>query len=746
MLPPRPGRGVSGGHAGKTVPNGALFKIRKTTEMEESRFEHRPSRRDAACRVVGLLCLITLVWLFLPGTGLCKAASLDQGHRVLLETGLQIHGMAYAAYTGNFDTDRWAESHFTGINTCYATSTFPDRSNMQWGRILFYTDSDIQPYEYVYESTLTRLQISDEQDITDPTELANIAAITAGLHTLHPDIIVHTNQGGNQFTTAAVRSYMQQAQPDMLMFDTYPFMGYVPGGSPTQLYEDLEKYRMLGLEGNDGTGTRPIPTGLYTQTYIRAGHTVTGSEINLNRFSAMAFGYKLLDSYVYETWPQYPAFQSALFVGMSTDNPTQQFYDVAEANRQCVNLGPALVRLLSTDVRMEMGRHESSSVTVDNSLPGGVSQWDASAGPYITNVSATNPGSRNNGLEGDVILGYFKALDSSFADPGHEDDVYFMVVNGLSDQVASAVACRQQIRLDFDFGSSGIDTLLRLSRDTGEIEEVTLTHDGGTRYYLELPLDGGVGDLFKFNNGGSFIVCDQPGPIRTWDADATGEWKHGANWDGLRPPDYTTHTAVFGSAITSSRTVTVDTAVTVKAIRFDNANTYAVSGTGSVNMEADIGNAQIEVIQGDHEFQAPVNLNSNTDANIAASSSLAFNNALNLGGNALTKTGEGTLFVNNRLTAGDGSVIGMAGTIAGSCVIGGSLANVSGTVAPGGSLGTLVVKGSFGQGSGGTLEIELAGTGPVSSTCWKSWVRPAWAVRWTSRSCTRPAAQIPGRS
>jgi hypothetical protein len=80
-----------------------------------------------------------------------------------------------------------------------------------------------------------------------------------------------------------------------------------------------------------------------------------------------------------------------------------------------------------------------------------------------------------------------------------------MIVNGLSDSVGNAFETRQQINIDFNFGSSGINSLLRLSRETGEVELVELTHFGGSQYGLSLILDGGTGDLFKFNNGGTFV-------------------------------------------------------------------------------------------------------------------------------------------------------------------------------------------------------------------------------------------------
>jgi hypothetical protein len=174
-------------------------------------------------------------------------------------------------------------------------------------------------------------------------------------------------------------------------------------------------------------------------------------------------------------------------------------------------------------------------------------------------------------------------------------------------------------------------------------------------------------------------------------------------------PNSNTTIAILGNAITSPRTVFTNAAVTVKNIQFDNANTYVIVGAGSVNLAADTGNASAAVVQGSHEFQAIVNLNSATDVDVAAGASLAFNNALNLSGNTLTKTGSGTMAINNALNTGGGSIVVSAGALGGSGEIVGDLTNNGGTVAPGTSPGKLSVAGNYLQTSGSLL-IEIDGT------------------------------------
>jgi hypothetical protein len=156
--------------------------------------------------------------------------------------------------------------------------------------------------------------------------------------------------------------------------------------------------------------------------------------------------------------------------------------------------------------------------------------------------------------------------------------------------------------------------------------------------------------------------------------------------------------------------VVVDSAVTVKGITFDNANTYAIAGTASVNLEAVAGNSAINVVQGTHEFQSRVILASDTDVDVAMGASLEFNNRLDLGGKTLTKSGDGAMTVNNDLNTSGGSIVVLGGLLGGGGTVGGDLNNPSGTVGPGNSPGVLSVSGDFAQGAAGTLAIEIAGT------------------------------------
>jgi len=213
--------------------------------------------------------------------------------------------------------------------------------------------------------------------------------------------------------------------------------------------------------------------------------------------------------------------------------------------------------------------------------------------------------------------------------------------------------------------------------------------------------------------------------VFTWVPDGLGDWAGGAgSWD--RPPgtqtpltyaDSPEHTAVFAGGITGPTNVSTNAAVTMNRIEFNNStDSYAVSGLGSVNLASTTDPSPVTPtmsVTGTHKFQATVNLLSDTTINVASGSQLVFDGAFDLGGNTLTKTGDGTVAINNKLTTGTGGGVDIQqGTVSGDGTIGGDVTNSGGTTAPGNSPGTLTVDGNYNQGSGGTLAIQIGGIQP----------------------------------
>ena len=108
-------------------------------------------------------------------------------------------------------------------------------------------------------------------------------------------------------------------------------------------------------------------------------------------------------------------------------------------------------------------------------------------------------------------------------------------------------------------------------------------------------------------------------------------------------------------------TITLDVSPTAGTLTFDNAaNSYNLSGSGSLTMATTQGNAAIQVLSGTHSISAGVTLNSNTDMIISGTNSL-----LTLGGSLsgpgkLTMSGSGKLILSGTANtfSGGTSVLG----------------------------------------------------------------------------------------
>ena len=444
-------------------------------------------------------------------------ASLSCGHEILIEKGFQIQGLCSPQmWDMNYppvppvqapDMVLFLESNFTGMSllgNAYPEMYFGDMPGMQWGRWANLSRT-LRTEELPYLPTMVGFEYDDEADIADPCVLEDANDWFTYNRANYPNVISFANQYGTQFTLAELQNFVAYCKPDMVCFDAYPFEGpFFTTYSAPWYYGNLGIYRDLGLAGHDGTGAEPIPYGMYLQTYVRSGHTPSESEMRLNMFSGMTFGYKFMQAFVYTNgWPV-DELQSILFTGIDDQDPTAQFYEMAEINREARNLGSTLVRLLSTDLGVIKGIHAIDGGTEENNVPTKV--WDANDpnnDPYITDISATYV--EHPTVRGDVFVGYFNPLVESDDGPDYENEIYFMVFCGETDPTEDSNHTRHDIRIDFDFGNSGITSLLRLNRDTGKVETVTLTSDGGSEYHLDFTLPGGTADLFKFNTGAFFI-------------------------------------------------------------------------------------------------------------------------------------------------------------------------------------------------------------------------------------------------
>jgi hypothetical protein len=455
----------------------------------------------------------------LLAAGTARAAEdlsqLDKGHRVLVERGLQIQAQCFyqpqdlgmTSYT--FDPRPYLDANFTGINWHYrpvntvfaaAYPAFP------WARWMVQTgETDLSSAELAWKGQFVALQYKDENSLNSADVRADFKAWFEAARPKYPGTILYTNQLAFDATDANLAAYMSESRPDMLCMDSYRWkVGNTEG--TWHLFSDMQRYRKAALRGHDGSGARPIPYALFPQTFHGENlwRDPSESELRVGHFGPWTFGYTFTFDFTYNYGT------SSLFVsGTDTSRPTAAYQQLKEINRRGRNLGPALVRLLSRDVRFIAGQsRDAGGNIVDNANPIDMPGWQFGVNdPYLRGWTITNPGTKNGGLRGDVLIAWFKVLDESFDGPAYSNEVYFMVLNALRDPAGSAADCRQQIQLNFQFGTAAVRRVLRLNQDVGKAEpiELPIIPDSGGRRHLTLTYDGGTAELFKFDTGAPFV-------------------------------------------------------------------------------------------------------------------------------------------------------------------------------------------------------------------------------------------------
>jgi hypothetical protein len=221
-----------------------------------------------------------------------------------------------------------------------------------------------------------------------------------------------------------------------------------------------------------------------------------------------------------------------------------------DINRRARNLGRALVRLkpvadtnsFTTSIMFLRGKNSAGTLNpipisfiADPQAPNLYTDWIADRNdPYLRGWAVTNKaGIKNGGQAGDVILAWFKPLEEGLDGSGYTNEIYMMVVNGLSDPTGSAEDCLQEIKLNFAFPPS-MTSVQVLDPVTGQVVNQSLPVVS-TRRQLVLNLNGGDAALFKFATGAPFVGWASPARLtleRNGNAPALGI--QGAAWAPYR--------------------------------------------------------------------------------------------------------------------------------------------------------------------------------------------------------------------
>jgi hypothetical protein len=306
-----------------------------------------------------------------------------------------------------------------------------------------------------------------------------------------------------------VDDYLHVVEPDILLVDAYPFGDTTEADESTEqylrersYYRQLELVRVAAMRAN-------IPYWLTIQSGDYGGvYLPSSSDMTMQIYSSLAYGFKGISYFVFDNLGNYGDGDGGLLrYADANENSyvTNPLYDDAQRiNTELFNLGRTLKFLTSTQIRYILGTHLEGGIPVANTLPlASVAFNPAIDATYITSITATNSGTIPDRPSGDMLIGYFTPADESMDGPSYENEIYFMVTNLLRERDFGYYDARQQVHIEFDFGSSGITELQRLHRGFGNIVIMPLTHIGGSQYSLDLVLTGG--ELLKFNTGAAFI-------------------------------------------------------------------------------------------------------------------------------------------------------------------------------------------------------------------------------------------------
>jgi hypothetical protein len=222
-------------------------------------------------------------------------------------------------------------------------------------------------------------------------------------------------------------------------------------------------------------------------------------------------------------------------------------------------------------------------------------------------------------------------------------------------------------------------------------------------------------DNIRFGQNGTMI---EPPTEFTWAQSGLGDWAVNTNWNPVQgPPGGSDDTARFSDTgnITGDTNVSTMVPIAINGLQLTNqSHNFVISGLGRLDLMENTDQTPVlpsVSVAGTHQIQVPVNFHNDADVFVATDSTLTLNNAVDLMGNTVTKTGDGTMEINNNLIGNGGTITSNAGTLSGTGTVSGDLNN-NATVAPGNSPGILTIDGNYTQSAGGTLALEIGGMVP----------------------------------
>jgi hypothetical protein len=275
-----------------------------------------------------------------------QIATLDKGHGILVNNGLQIWGLDQCQGCA-FNYNNLANANFNGVVWSWEVDNAPHpklsslSTGQKWGKWVDSTGSPataLDAFETSKIADLIAMQVGDEQqsDLENPNGVTKAWFQASHAGNYFPNQLQYVNSfyiGSD----AAYATFIADANPDAISFDSYPFD--VPYGSIIYPHNWLAKagqFRRHALGSYIGTsGNAPRPYGMYLQTYASSSEGTrdpSDVEMRWQQFTAWTMGFTFVDAFTVSG-------SGSLFNGGNMNSPTQPRYDqFKESARQGRNL------------------------------------------------------------------------------------------------------------------------------------------------------------------------------------------------------------------------------------------------------------------------------------------------------------------------------------------------------------------------------------------------------------------------
>ena len=335
----------------------------------------------------------------------------------------------------------------------------------------------------------------DEPSDRDPKEIAEIARLSEWVRRTYPKTVVFTNLS---ISKAAHDPYIKACKPNVFSFDHYPLQR--DGATHDNYLFDLAWGRQTSMRHR-------LPYWIYLQSYGReakkpsyAYRIPDEADVRFLVFTFLAHGGTGIQWYMYyggeesmvmDTQVRDPGRTASNRHSYETSYATDAWFAIRDVAPEVRALSRAVVNL----------RPKGKVAYVGNGA-----LWDQKPPTYPRNNPVVP--FRNERFKGRGALRSITVLDKENlgAMVGFLDDQsgqeYFMVVNLQHGPKMSKTAGLKTVRLVFN---RKIQKIERLNRLTGRVEVLRIKGRRGKRS-LDIRLEGGTGDLFKWSNGNPWAL------------------------------------------------------------------------------------------------------------------------------------------------------------------------------------------------------------------------------------------------